>query len=66
MIANRLGASRALLGFGKRPMRPGEPEISYGSCDKARKMLGWRPETLEEGIAEFLRVEAEHAAGART
>jgi len=66
MIADRLGASRDLLGFGKRPLRPGEPEVSYGSCDKARKVLGWRPGTLEEGIAEFLRVEAGLAAGARS
>ena len=65
MIADRLGASRDLLGFGKRSMRPGEPEVSYGSCDKARKLLGWRPGTLGGGIAEFLRVEAAPAAGAR-
>ena len=65
MIADRLGAPRDLLGFGKRPMRPGEPEASYGSCDKLRKMLVWRPGTLKEGIAEFLRIEAAPAAGAR-
>ena len=64
-IADRLGASRDLLGFGKRAMRPGEPAVSYGSCAKAGKMLGWRLGTLDEGIAEFLRVEAGHAAGAR-
>lgn len=58
MIADRLGASRDLLGFGKRAMRPGEPPVSYGSCDKARTMLGWRPGTLDEGIAEFLGIEA--------
>lgn len=65
MIADRLGASRNLLGFGKRPMRPGEPPVSYGSSEKSRKTLGWCPGTLEEGIAEFLRAEAGHAAGAR-
>lgn len=65
MIADRLGASRALLGFGKRAMRPGEPPVSYGSCEKAKQALGWHPGTLDEGIAEFLRVEAGHAAGAR-
>ena len=65
MIADRLGASRDLLGFGKRQMRPGEPAVSYGSCDKARTMLGWHPGTLDEGIAEFLRAEAGRAAGAR-
>ena len=66
MIADRLGASRELLGFGKRPMRPGEPSVSYGSCEKAQQLLGWRSGTLEEGIAEFLRVEAELAIGARS
>ena len=65
MIADRLGAPHDLLGFGKCPMRPGEPAVTYGSCDKARKMFGWRPGTLEEGIAEFLRVEAGLAAGAK-
>ena len=65
MIADFLGASRDLLGFGRRAMRPGEPTVSYGSCDKARKMLGWRPGTLEEGIAEFLRIEAGLAVGRR-
>jgi nucleoside-diphosphate-sugar epimerase len=65
MVADRLGVPHNLLGFGKRPMRPGEPPVSYGSSGKARKTLGWRPGTLEEGIAEFLRVEAAYAAGAR-
>ena len=55
MIADRLGASRDLLGFGKRPMRPGEPPVSYGSRDHARKVLGWEPEKLEEGIKESIR-----------
>ncbi len=65
MIADRLGASRDLLGFGKRAMRPGEPPVSYGSCAKARTMLRWRPGTLDEGIAEFLGIEAAPAAGVR-
>ena len=65
MIADRLGAPHDLLGFGKRPMRPGEPPVSYGSCEKAQKTLGWHPGTLDEGVADFLRVEAGHAAGAR-
>ncbi|TAL10196.1 MAG: NAD(P)-dependent oxidoreductase [Nitrospirae bacterium] len=55
MIADRLDASRDLLGFGKRQMRPGEPAVSYGSCERARQALGWEPEKLEEGIRESLR-----------
>jgi hypothetical protein len=39
-------------------MRPGEPPVSYGSCDKARTTLGWHPGTLDEGVAEFLGIEA--------
>jgi len=57
MIADHLEASRDLLGFGKRPMRPGEPTVSYGNCQKAQDRLGWRPGPLQQGIAEFLRAE---------
>ena len=64
-IADHLGASRDLLRFGKREMRKGEPLVSYGSKEKARKMLGWHSGTLEEGIAEFLRIEDEYTAGAK-
>ncbi len=62
-IAEQLGAPRALLGFGKRPMRPGEPDVSYGSCDKARK-LGWRPASLDKGIAELVAGSVEFSADA--
>lgn len=55
MIADHLGASRDLLGFGKRPMRPGEPAVSYGSRERARQVLGWEPNKLEAGIKELLR-----------
>jgi nucleoside-diphosphate-sugar epimerase len=55
LIADRMGASRKLLGFGKRPMRPGEPAVSYGSCERARQALGWEPNKLEAGVKELLR-----------
>jgi len=58
MIGDCLGASHELLGFGKRPMRPGESDVSYGSREKARAMLRWSPGSLEEGIAELVRVDA--------
>jgi len=54
LIADCLGASRSLLEFGKRSMRAGEPGVSYGSCERSRKMLGWAPNELEAGIKELL------------
>lgn len=58
-IADRLGASRGLLAFGKRPMRPGEPEISYGSNEKILAQLCWRPGSLAQGIDACLHAEKE-------
>ncbi|TAL09716.1 MAG: NAD(P)-dependent oxidoreductase [Nitrospirae bacterium] len=55
MIVSHLGASSDLLGFGKRSMRPGEPAVSYGSCERARQVLGWEPNKPEAGIKELLR-----------
>lgn len=46
-IARQMGADPGLLRFGERAMRPGEPEVSYGANDKARRLLDWTPRPLE-------------------
>jgi nucleoside-diphosphate-sugar epimerase len=38
----------ALLNFGAREMRAGEPQISYGDNTKARSVLDWHPRPLDE------------------
>lgn len=49
-IAARMKADPALLGFGKRTMRPGEAEVSFGSNARAARLLGWRPGDLAAAI----------------
>ncbi|MGZ5897718.1 MAG: NAD-dependent epimerase/dehydratase family protein, partial [Xanthobacteraceae bacterium] len=49
-IADRMKADQGLLEFGKRSMRPGEAAISYGSNEKAARLLGWRPVELSAAI----------------
>ena len=53
-IANALGADRALLDFGARPMRAGEPDISFGDNTKARTLLKWSPAPLQQAIERDL------------
>lgn len=51
-----IGADPALLNFGAREMRLGEPMISYGDNSKAKEFLNWQPndliETLRTLVAE--------------
>lgn len=54
LIAEGLNADSTLLNFGAKPMRPGEPEISYGSNEKAKTILNWKPRSLREGIKNYL------------
>jgi nucleoside-diphosphate-sugar epimerase len=49
-IAARMNADPQLLKFGARPLREGEPAISYGSNEKARRLLDWHPLPLEAAI----------------
>jgi nucleoside-diphosphate-sugar epimerase len=58
-IAGRMNADPALLGFGKRGMRPGEAAVSFGSHAKAVKQLGWRPTALPIAIDRDLLANAE-------
>ena len=54
-IAEKVGASKSLLNFGARTMRAGEQMISYGSNDKAREVLGWKPSEVQEGISKLIK-----------
>lgn len=49
-IADRIGGARDLLQFGARPLREGEPAISYGSNEKAKQILGWAISPLTAAI----------------
>jgi nucleoside-diphosphate-sugar epimerase len=35
-------------------MRPGEPDISYGSIQKAIDILNWKPLSLQEGLKHYI------------
>ncbi len=45
-FAGALGADPSLLRFGALPMRPGEPDVSFGNADKAHELLGWSARPL--------------------
>lgn len=49
-IAERLGVPSELLRFGARPMREGEPPVSFGDNEKAQRILGWKGRGLTSGI----------------
>jgi nucleoside-diphosphate-sugar epimerase len=53
-LAQMLGADTGLLRFGARPMRPGEPAISFGDNAKARRRLNWMPRSLAQAVREDL------------
>jgi nucleoside-diphosphate-sugar epimerase len=53
-VAEKVGASKSLLNFGARTMREGEQMISYGSNEKAHKLLGWKPGEVQEGILKLI------------
>ena len=53
-IAKIMKADPALLRFGVRPARPGDPPVMFGSNDKARRILGWQPAALADAIRRDL------------
>jgi nucleoside-diphosphate-sugar epimerase len=53
-IAGAMNADLALLKFGARSIRPGEAPVSYGSNEKARRLLAWKPGSLSAAIARDL------------
>ncbi|PIW30993.1 MAG: hypothetical protein COW30_00815 [Rhodospirillales bacterium CG15_BIG_FIL_POST_REV_8_21_14_020_66_15] len=53
-LAAMMGAEPSLLRFGARPMRPGEPPVSFGDNAKARRLLDWSPRPLDQALAADL------------
>jgi len=53
-IAGIFGASPDYLNFGARPMRPGEPDISFGDNAKARNDLGWSVRSIPDALRDDL------------
>ncbi len=49
-LADLMNADRNLLKFGAIDMRPGETAISYGDNTKAKTLLGWKPQPLQEAL----------------
>ena len=54
MIVHILDSNPELLGFGARKIRPGEPNVSYGSIQKAIDILDWKPLSLQEGLKHYI------------
>ena len=53
-IAEKIGASKSLLNFGALTMREGEQMVSYGSNDKVRETLDWKPKEIQDGISKLI------------
>jgi UDP-glucose 4-epimerase len=53
-LKGKIGASKSLLNFGALTMREGEQMISYGSNDKVRETLGWKPKEIQDGISKLI------------
>lgn len=53
-VARLMNADPGLLRFGAKPMRPGEPLVSYGSNAKARNLLDWHPRPIEETLKALI------------
>ena len=53
-VAHIIGADQGLLRFGAKPMRPGEPMVSFGSNAKARAILGWHPRPIDDALKALI------------
>lgn len=62
-MADIVGADPNLLNFGGRPMREGEPRISFGTNIKIRSLLKWQPCTLQEGLRRYLETSMQGFSG---
>jgi len=54
MIVRILDSNPEFLNFGARKIRPGEPNVSYGSIQKAIDILDWKPLSLQEGLKHYI------------
>jgi dTDP-4-amino-4,6-dideoxygalactose transaminase/nucleoside-diphosphate-sugar epimerase len=54
-LAVELKADPALIQFGRRPPRAGEPIVQYGSVEKIGTLAGWRPESWKDGVAHYAK-----------
>lgn len=55
--ARLMGADPGLLAFGRLPMPGNETMLRAGSNEKAKALLQWKPRTLREGLARYVREE---------
>ena len=53
-VARLMNADPALLHFGAKPMRLGEPQISFGSNVKARTLLKWQPRPIADTLKALI------------
>ena len=53
-LACIMSADVELLHFGAKPMRPGEPMVSFGSNAKACDVLGWHPRPIEDALKALI------------
>jgi len=54
-LCSIIGVDPALLNFGAREMRPGEPMISYGDNTKAKNILSWQPQSLDKTLRSLIK-----------
>lgn len=54
MIVRILDTNPELLTFGARKIRSSEPDVSYGSIQKAIDILNWKPLSLKEGLKHYI------------
>ncbi len=53
-LARLMNADATLLNFGAKPMRPGEPLVSFGDNTRAKTVLGWQPRPLQNALQALL------------
>jgi nucleoside-diphosphate-sugar epimerase len=53
-MAELAGQPASLLRFGVKPMRQGEPAISFGDIQKAQTLLHWYPRPAEKAIVDLV------------